>query len=793
MKKPDLGAIKTFFFEKGEKVGVVLCTAVMVLIVGWSLYKGFTTAGAPSGKSWPDEIKGVAEALDRQMQAPAGDKPAPPKMGPPWQPEQNNFAWASLFNLPDKAFTKKLNPRILTILPPEEGEKHFQMDVMRDVYLRYELEPGAKKVWAIAGGAGGAAGPMAAMPMMPKGVPGGVAGAAGGLGANNLAMDVRPVRMVVVSAIYPMREQLEEFRKALRYATIGELLARRDLLPKPIGLEVMRAEILPGGKATPWTPVFKQDAKTGKTVMAPTIKRMLREMVIDTQNPQTLAHYIFPGLVTPLPRLGHGDYPELELKGIEPGAMVAAANGDPMNLNPMARMMPKVPGRPKLPGKFPGVVKPNPMPVDGGEEGGAAGPALGEVQFRQEAWSKIAKDLQERFEEKYFAFDPLGIPLPEPKKGAAGAIMPGGVPGVPMPNMAAMMQGMQGGMEGGAAANFSNPWDRILGGAGGGAMFGPMGMPMPMPGGEVPMAEPVEGEAPMQNPNAAIELKDALVRFFDPDVEPGKTYRYSIRVRMANPNFGKKTDVAFGALAELKELDWAAGPPKGWPNQGWMLSPEVTIPGDYFWYATDQDPEVKIRNGADFAGPQRADMAPIQVHRWLERPNEGDSPIGTWAIAERFWVRRGDVVGRTNVMVEVPLWNKNKQAFEIANLPQVARGKKAPKAVINSGLPVSLTTTPPSLIVDFDGGQRSNVRVGKDLVSNDASAVEMLVLTPEGDLVVRHSRRDTDPEAPEGDERNERYEQWRDRLAELRAGGGRPAMGPGMMMPMPGGAAGGMP
>jgi hypothetical protein len=562
MKKPDLGAVKTFFFEKGEKIGVVLCTGIMVLIVGWSLYKGFTSGGAPSGKSWPKEIETVAQNINQQMNRPAGEKPEPPKMGPPWPPEESNFAWAALFNLPDKAFTKKLNPRILSILPPEDGQKHFQIDVIRDVYLRYELEIGAKKVWAIAGGAGGAAG-MAAMPMqgpMGKNMAG---GAGGGIGANALAMEVRPVRMVIVSAIYPMREQLEEYRKALRYASLPELLARRDLLPKPIGLEVMRTEILPGGKASPWTPVFTHDRKTGKTNIAPTIKRMLREMVIEQENPQTLAQYIFPGLVTPLPRLGHTEYPKLELEGIEPGQMLAAGGADPMN--PMA-MMQKMPGRPKLPGKFPGVNKPNPMAEPGAEEAANGGAALGDVQFRQEPWNKIAKDLQERFEEKYFAFDPLGMPLPEPKKGAAGAtMMPGGVAGGMPP---AMMQGMMGGMEGGAA-NFSNPWDRILGGAGG--MMGPMGgMPVgPMPGGEP--VEPIEGENPMQNPNAAIELKDALVRFFDPDVEPGKTYRYIVRVRMANPNFGKKNDVAFGALAEVKELDWASGPRRAGRQAGCSL------------------------------------------------------------------------------------------------------------------------------------------------------------------------------------------------------------------------------
>src|SRR5688572_26488907 len=100
MKKPDLGALKTFFFEKGEKIGVILCTGVMVLIVGWSLYSGFTTGGAPSGKSWPKEIQDGADAIEARIRAPfQGEKQEPPKVGPPWPPVQNDFAWGSLFNL----------------------------------------------------------------------------------------------------------------------------------------------------------------------------------------------------------------------------------------------------------------------------------------------------------------------------------------------------------------------------------------------------------------------------------------------------------------------------------------------------------------------------------------------------------------------------------------------------------------------------------------------------------------------------------------------------------------------
>src|SRR5207249_10960384 len=127
-------------------------------------------------------------------------------------------------------------------------------------------------------------------------------------------------------------------------------------------------------------------------------------------------------------------------------------------------------------------------------------------------------------------------------------------------------------------------WDAVLGGgAGGGLMGGGKEAPM----GVAPMGEPgaVDQEGPKAGPTQVV-LSDALIRFFDPDVQPGKTYRYSVRVRMASPNYGKEKDVAHKQLAEFKELEFL---PNG--MQGWTITPEITIPGDYAWYAIDQTPE----------------------------------------------------------------------------------------------------------------------------------------------------------------------------------------------------------
>jgi hypothetical protein len=340
----------------------------------------------------------------------------------------------------------------------------------------------------------------------------------------------------------------------------------------------------------------------------------------------------------------------------------------------------------------------------------------------------------------------------------------------------------------GLGMGYANPWDRILGAAGAGAMMNPMGPMAPMGpmGSQAVPRGPGDPDSPVADPNmlqSTFEPTDALVRFFDPDVQPGKTYFYAIRVRMANPNYGKKNDVAYTKLSEAKELDWAV--PQ--PISGWTFTPPITIPHDYYWYVNDTVPDPKIRGGADYTGPKDRDMAPVQVHRWMEKSNNQDT-VGSWIIAERFWSRRGDPIGRKDVLVEAPQWNKPRQMFEVANQPQRAKGKKPPPdKVVTEGLVVEMVEYPPTLIVDYTGGRRTNVRVGKEYVDQDTSAIDMLALLPDGRLVMRNQRVDSDPEFAAGQERQQRFDQWRDRLKELRDGarpmglnmglGGPPPMG----------------
>ncbi len=755
--KMDLSRVKQFLFEKGERVGLIACLGIMVVVVGYSLYSGFSARGTERGEPWPEAITKAAKSTEQQVLNAQPGEPPPP-LDPSfanWPPIISTFSWLSLFPLPDKAFTKKLNPTLLSLLPPD-GEKHFQLDYIRAGYFHYDIDIKSQKAQVISGGGGGGmqGGMQGGMPAAMVGK--GVANAGGSGGITSLKRTVGATRMVVVSGLFPIKDQLEEFRKALRYADVGELLAHRDELPRPLGLEVARIEYIGDGK---WSKdpyhIFKFDTRgNGKLEhVAQPIKDMMRHMLIDEDNPQSAPNYIFSGLVTPLPKLANAKYPKLDLRGIDIKEEVAAAEEkNPMGKGPIGFAMPNM--------------------KKGIEQPAMAAAGGGDVQWRPELWTKLSKELQDKFKEKYFMFDPLGQPQTAPstdKKAANASTTP------PM--------GMQGQMGGAVSAAFG--WDAILGAFAGG---GPMQTPMGKMGEEAGEGEPKTVQQNVQLP------ENALVRFFDPTVRPGKTYIYYIRVRMANPNYQKKTEVAYQQLADLKEIQYANP-----ATQGWTITPPITIPGDYYWYAAEQMPEVKIKGGSDY-GPLRPgykpELAPVQVHRWVDKASDANEPytLADWAIAERLLTRRGEPIGRPGVMIEVPRWSDRSQSFIIASSVQAARGKpktskekEKSSEPIASGIPIDTTFQPPPpfLMVDFEGGVKNGFdrRDGSREFLTDSSAFEVLALTPDGRLIARNSRLDVDPETPPGSERTDRVEQWRKRLEEVRDNGSGGASG-GFQMPM---------
>jgi hypothetical protein len=69
------------------------------------------------------------------------------------------------------------------------------------------------------------------------------------------AQTVSAVRMVVVTGAFPYKKQLEEFRKALHFDSIADMLRDREANPEFMGLLVERRTVQPDGQNSEWAPL----------------------------------------------------------------------------------------------------------------------------------------------------------------------------------------------------------------------------------------------------------------------------------------------------------------------------------------------------------------------------------------------------------------------------------------------------------------------------------------------------------------------------------------------------------
>jgi hypothetical protein len=769
-KKPDLTKVKSFLFEKGEKLGLGVCVLVMVALVGL----GAMSAMGQSATGHVTALKSKAGSIRSAVQ---GAQLSEEDLKPPETPGLNGvsdwFERLSTFSvtpftyLPDVPKKKRMTPGVLPVRPAIAGEDSMKIDYVRGLYFAYEIDTtkNGLTVVAEANAAGGAGQPPA--PAM--------GGAPGAKGSVQPAIIAKPIRMNVVSATFPLQDQVVLYAQAMNM-TLDELFSpmNRDLLPKFQGINVERCEVSSDGKTTPWTRILSTDPAKNKVEMSKAIKEVLREAVYDTTAYQQFAMFMHPGLVTPLPQLAYGKYPKPGLRGMEPAPLDEVAGGPMGGGGDLGgpRKGPPVPGPGVgMPGVgMPGVKLPG---VGGNPPPGAAAPAGPELTFKNMGWNKLPRDmkpLKDKLEGNIYPFDPFGI-APEADDKKPGNFVPGMMQ--PPPPM--------GGEVGGPGGNASMPgkgipapWDLFEDKGPKGDAEGPGPGPGPMNPGIGMAGQPRK-----------LKLQDAMVRFFDPDVLPGKTYRYRIQVRLANPNYGKKQFVAYAALAEFKDLQ---------PSD-WQVTPDATIPGEHQFYAVDQMPSQKLQGGSNYEATKGETVA-VQIHRWIDQftdPQGLFHIIGDWAIAERLLVRRGEPIGRLSVMVELPEWNKAKQAFEIkySAPPQVKKLPASQKDLARSGIPIDfLASFPPPMLVDFEGGKyehRFATLPGYPNVK-DESAVDVLILAPNGKLIVRNSRVDGNPELPAGKERQDRVTHWHDRVQEAKNAGAAatPGNGPGM----PGGGPG---
>ena len=701
--KLDKDKLKQFLLQKVEvvAVGAAGLLALLLLVVG--LTAAFGTGSPAAG------IRASNQALGSSLKSTAGPAEADPKDKPnvqviEWTPTPlNAFRTAPWYDASAAGDPKKRNPTVrgLEVVTPDGKGNLTQVTAYGGGVFVYRVMPLQAKIEAVVREEDKAA-----------------------KTAGQPAQHVRTEHLAVVEGIFPYKEQVKDYLKALRIDRVEDLVSR-GLVPTFVGLNVFRTEIRPDGKPD-WQPVYQYE-KDGKFKLSPANARLLKDGVYYQTRVEQYQQYLPPsgGADTPFPKLVVGEYPPLKLEGIalnevEPAPDTVGAERE-KGPNPMP------PGGIGIPGP--------PMPGQGKIRGGGnvSAPAENEGKLLLTPLKSYGKAFAERVLGKVNPFSVYGV-FPDAEDATAGT--PAGVPGQPYVGEAGM--GMPSRKGGKGFLEAMRPPGSKKGGEGG------------REGGQ-PKAADVPDGLP----------EKVVIRFVDAGLEPGKAYQYSVQVLLKNPNFGKAKEVAFPAMAKQEVLD--EGP--------WVLTQPVYVPQDFAFYVVYQDPLVSKKvNGGNDKLPIPEGKIPVQIHQLIDdscpSDQETNRKIGEWVVAERIFLGRGDLIARRNMQVEVPYWNTVANAFVLGSMVRVGK-----RLVPKESIPVDFGDPESSpVLADFWGGNVAEANV------------EVLVLTAEGRLGVRSSHEDSDPENEIGKERLRRYEAWRSRLQAVRNAGQAstgPATGPG--------------
>jgi hypothetical protein len=489
-----------------------------------------------------------------------------------------------------------------------------------------------------------------------------------------LADDVMPVRMAIVVGSFPWKQQLEEYRKALRFDSVDELMAA-GAEPQFAGFDVERAEVHPGQAEPQWVPINLMD------------------------------YYAPLALLTG--KQWQKDDPKLEPVIVDPHA----AWYRPKEIRDSGDQYPKV------------------------EE------ELTRIKDTLAALEKAQKGQVIKPKNKFKADKDSGDIFGGDDTGTAGTAGPAG-----------------GALNPAAPAKVKNPKGSDAGSTG-------------LTGQEGVVPEYV------------------LLRFLDVTIEPGKTYKYRFRVRMHNPNHKKEKEVAWASIAKDPELksDWA------------YVADKVRVPPELYYYAVDLKtqgtPEEKRKEFWNARTPGVNEVA-CQIHEWLEAyvPPETSikkgltnyATVGDWVIAPRALLTRGAYMGET-ALADVPVWNVTGGHFALAQ----SKDRRTKKVPVFFGVGLENGPYEP-LLVDFSGGLvKYDKYAGMDEDKNqpkytavkDTLPTEMLIMTPDGKLLLRNAEADLADK-----DRDERYKAWKARIDEIKQSekpANRTPQGPGGPNPNP--------
>jgi len=296
-----------------------------------------------------------------------------------------------------------------------------------------------------------------------------------------------------------------------------------------------------------------------------------------------------------------------------------------------------------------------------------------------------------------------------------------------------------------------------------------------------------------------LAVKHMLIRFLDTDLLPGVSYQYKVAVKVRNPNFGKKKDVADEKLAEVEFIN----------SPYFQCKQTLKVPAESYMYAgstkeyekrvTDMIDDVKKANpdkDRNGIAPDRLSKlfelrevrdgkrAVVQMQRWVYSTtfNNEEERIGAWVQAD-VPVAPGEYIGR-RTLVEIPLWKAAQGRYQLTPPTKPLVTYWPTNVTSPPGRPVDFRTR--HVLMDFEGGKASASIDGRT-VSDDA-ATELLILRDDGKLEVRKELADaTTPE------RMVRDKNWKEWIAEVRkhSDGHGHSTAPGGFDPGRGGPGGG--
>jgi hypothetical protein len=709
--------LKQFLLQKGERFGVAVAAgiAALLLVLGIMTSLGKSSPLDSLNKGTKDLKNKIQSApvkippeFDKQIEPPAFIKGRDPETTPTGE-------WVTRVNLED---TKRKNPEV-------KVPGGYQVDVVHVPVREIDYSGGNSVLTVVGKGA-------TADPQNPR-----------------FAEKVRPAHMVIVSGVFPYKEQLEAFKWALRLKKEEAL----NQLPKFQGFYVYRRDTLPNGQVrkfrTPkdnqseWALLDLNDDRNNDKerkkfdswdafVLRSDFRKLLSLTPERAAWDPNMRNVAFTGLVMPLPALfDNAAYPPVKLKGLpEPPEPDEKGKKDD---SPDPRKPPIGPmgegGDSRTKGRGP-VYGGDPKNAEG-DEGGSIKPV--KIENLSEEWRNWLSG------KGISVFDPDGQAIKEENADKEEQPGGGGEKEPPAMDQTEMMKKYK---------------DRFM------DRRNMMGRGYKPPQG-------IKGGGNDNRPVQEDTTKEkSLFRFIDVDVQPGHTYEYLITIRLTNPNYKRYKEVAAKKFASLDEL---------WSQAKYI--PPVHVPYGVQYYAADEaalDTKWKssktITPGADKSLPSdNREKVAIQIHQWfpeVEPFRHKNIKLGDWLVAERLLVQRGDFIAKDQVPTLVPEWSAEKEKFHLATT-LATKGFRKRKDVLVDFSTKTENGLPPALLVDIHGGKQMR-NIGKRPGVLDNAAAEILVLTPEGDLVVRNSRQDSSADNPVGKERIDRLEAYKARVKKLK-------------------------